>query len=85
MRKLIIALFAAVSAALPAHAQIDEKNPEMQFRALSALAGGGHRCAVARLGISIEVRAIFFHFAVRDFVLCVHDLSIGAEHCAEFA
>jgi hypothetical protein len=47
MRKFIIALVAWTAAGLPAHAQLDEKNPETQFRALSALAGGGHRCMVA--------------------------------------
>ena len=46
MRKLIIALFAAVSAALPAHAQVDPNKPEDQFRAYAALAGSGARCGV---------------------------------------
>src|SRR6185503_6567482 len=44
MRKLIIALVAGIAAALPAHAQLDPNKPEDQFRAYSALAGGGSRC-----------------------------------------
>jgi hypothetical protein len=31
---------------LPAHAQLNDKDPETQFRAYSALAGGGSRCKV---------------------------------------
>lgn len=46
MRKLIIALVAAACSALPAYAQLDAKKPEDQFRAYSALAGGGTRCNV---------------------------------------
>jgi hypothetical protein len=46
MRKLIIALVAGVAAAAPAYAQLDPNKPEDQFRAYSALAGGGVRCKV---------------------------------------
>ncbi|HEV7694225.1 MAG TPA: hypothetical protein VGO52_25545 [Hyphomonadaceae bacterium] len=46
MRKFIIAVIAALSVALPAHAQLDPNKPEDQFRAYSALAGGGVRCKI---------------------------------------